>query len=251
MRHEDLRWLCWLRHLHIYNRGSSFTWILSALPTSVEGTSRSCWLAVGCLGTRRYSRGTRPFCRHRARGCHRNGGGLVKLQAAFYERHGWRGFPNTANRLIAEARSAGLLVIVDAKRGDVGSTNIACAEAISGTDAPLGSRCAHRPPLPRSPAPWMASFPAPTKQGAVCSSWTRSSNPEGRVVQSATRSRWTVRSKKRYWWTIGELECQTGTRRDRTDRSGRWTHAHVSHTRPCDSPRTPPGSGRRRAGGRR
>jgi len=45
--------------------------------------------------------------------------GLVKPQAAFFERHGWRGF-RTLSRLIADARSAGLLVILDAKRGDEG-----------------------------------------------------------------------------------------------------------------------------------
>jgi orotidine-5'-phosphate decarboxylase len=60
--------------------------------------------------------------------------GLVKLQSAFYERHGWRGF-RTLQRLIADARSAGLLVIVDAKRGDVGTTNAAYAEAFLGADA--------------------------------------------------------------------------------------------------------------------
>src|ERR1019366_5266625 len=64
--------------------------------------------------------------------------GLVKPQAAFYERHGWRGF-RTLERLIADARSAGLLVIVDAKRGDVGTTNDADAEAFLGVDAPLGA----------------------------------------------------------------------------------------------------------------
>src|SRR5580658_3468119 len=47
--------------------------------------------------------------------------GLVKPQSAFYERHGWRGV-RTLSRLAEEARSAGLLVILDAKRGDVGST---------------------------------------------------------------------------------------------------------------------------------
>jgi hypothetical protein len=46
--------------------------------------------------------------------------GLVKPQSAFFERHGWRGF-RTLSRLIADARSAGLLVVLDAKRGDVGS----------------------------------------------------------------------------------------------------------------------------------
>ncbi len=56
--------------------------------------------------------------------------GPVKLQAAFYERHGWQGF-RTLQRLIAEARSAGLLVIVDAKRGDVGTTNKAMPKCSS------------------------------------------------------------------------------------------------------------------------
>jgi hypothetical protein len=37
------------------------------------------------------------------------------------------------------APSAGLLVIVDAKRGDVGTTNDAYAEACLGSDAPLGA----------------------------------------------------------------------------------------------------------------
>jgi len=54
--------------------------------------------------------------------------GLVKPQSAFYERHGWRGL-RTLARLTSEARAAGLLVILDVKRGDVGSTNDAYAEA--------------------------------------------------------------------------------------------------------------------------
>ena len=64
--------------------------------------------------------------------------GLVKPQAAFYERHGWRGI-RTLSRLIDEAHSAGLLVVLDAKRGDVGSTNRAYAEAYLGADAPMGA----------------------------------------------------------------------------------------------------------------
>ena len=62
--------------------------------------------------------------------------GLIKPQTAFFERHGWRGI-RTMSRLIDDARSAGLLVIVDAKRGDVGSTNQAYAEAYLGADAPM------------------------------------------------------------------------------------------------------------------
>jgi orotidine-5'-phosphate decarboxylase len=49
---------------------------------------------------------------------------LIKPQAAFYERHDWRGM-RTLARLIDDARDAGLLVVLDAKRGDVGSTNFA------------------------------------------------------------------------------------------------------------------------------
>ena len=62
--------------------------------------------------------------------------GLVKPQSAFYERHGWQGI-RTLARLINDARSAGLLVILDAKRGDVGSTNDAYAEAYLGPGAPM------------------------------------------------------------------------------------------------------------------
>ncbi|MCW2930810.1 MAG: orotidine 5-phosphate decarboxylase, partial [Actinomycetia bacterium] len=64
--------------------------------------------------------------------------GLVKPQSAFFERHGWRGF-RTLSRLIADARSAGLLVVLDVKRGDVGSTNDAYAQAFLGAGAPLAA----------------------------------------------------------------------------------------------------------------
>jgi orotidine-5'-phosphate decarboxylase len=110
--------------------------------------------------------------------------GLVKCQAAFYERHGWRGF-RTLQRLIADARSAGLLVIVDAKRGDVGSTNDAYAEAYLGTDAPLGTDALTVHPYLGVGA--MGAFIARAHESGSCVLVvTRSSNPEGRMVQSAT-----------------------------------------------------------------
>ena len=109
--------------------------------------------------------------------------GLVKLQAAFYERHGWRGF-RTLQRLIAEARSAGLLVIVDAKRGDVGSTNVAYAEAYLGTDAPLSADALTVHPYLGLGA--MGAFISRAHEAGSCVLVvTRSSNPEGRAVQSA------------------------------------------------------------------
>jgi len=47
--------------------------------------------------------------------------GIVKPQVAFFERHGSAGYA-ALELLLSEARNAGLLVIADAKRGDVGST---------------------------------------------------------------------------------------------------------------------------------
>jgi orotidine-5'-phosphate decarboxylase len=109
--------------------------------------------------------------------------GLVKLQAAFFERHGWRGF-RTLQRLIAEAQSAGLLVIVDAKRGDVGSTNDAYAEAFLGADAPLGADALTVHPYLGLGA--MSTFISRAHEAGSCLLVvTRSSNPEGRAVQSA------------------------------------------------------------------
>ena len=109
--------------------------------------------------------------------------GLVKLQSAFYERHGWRGF-RTLQRLIAEARSAGLLVILDAKRGDVGTTNAAYAEAFLGEDAPLAADA-----LTVHPYLGLAALGAFVTRACEAGSCllvvTRSSNPEGRDVQSA------------------------------------------------------------------
>jgi orotidine-5'-phosphate decarboxylase len=110
--------------------------------------------------------------------------GLVKCQAAFYERHGWRGF-RTLQRLIADAQSTGMLVIVDAKRGDVGSTNDAYAEAYLGADAPLAADALTVHPYLGVGA-MGAFFSRAHESGSCVLVVTRSSNPEGRMVQSAT-----------------------------------------------------------------
>ncbi len=53
---------------------------------------------------------------------------IIKPQVAFFERHGVAGMQALSN-LIGSARNSGLVVIADAKRGDVGSTVAAYAEA--------------------------------------------------------------------------------------------------------------------------
>ena len=60
----------------------------------------------------------------------------VKPQAAFFERHGSRGLA-VLEEVIAAARAAGTLTIVDAKRGDIGSTMGAYAEAFLADGSPL------------------------------------------------------------------------------------------------------------------
>jgi len=47
--------------------------------------------------------------------------GIVKPQVAFFERHGAAGY-SALEEVLAAARAAGLLVIADVKRGDIGST---------------------------------------------------------------------------------------------------------------------------------
>ena len=61
---------------------------------------------------------------------------VVKPQVAFFERHGSAGMAEL-ERLIAEATAAGLIVIADAKRGDIDSTAAAYADAWLGDASPL------------------------------------------------------------------------------------------------------------------
>ncbi|MEL6258945.1 MAG: orotidine-5'-phosphate decarboxylase [Pseudomonadota bacterium] len=64
--------------------------------------------------------------------------GVVKPQVALFERHGPAGMA-ALQAVCATARAAGLLVITDAKRGDIGSTAEGYAEAYLGVDAPFPS----------------------------------------------------------------------------------------------------------------
>lgn len=61
---------------------------------------------------------------------------VLKPQSAFFERFGSRGVA-VLERAIADARSAGALVLMDAKRGDIGSTMTAYAAAYLDPTSPL------------------------------------------------------------------------------------------------------------------
>jgi orotidine-5'-phosphate decarboxylase len=61
---------------------------------------------------------------------------VLKPQSAFFERFGARGVA-VLERTVRDARAAGALVVLDAKRGDIGSTMSAYAETFLHPDAPL------------------------------------------------------------------------------------------------------------------
>jgi len=62
--------------------------------------------------------------------------GILKPQVAFFERHGAAGY-SALEDVLASARAAGLLVIADAKRGDVGTSVDAYGEAWLTPGGPL------------------------------------------------------------------------------------------------------------------
>ena len=108
---------------------------------------------------------------------------VVKPQVAFFERHGSAGMAEL-ERLIAAATAAGLIVIADAKRGDIDSTAAAYAEAWLGDASPLAvdAVTAH-PYLGLGALEPLVRLGAANGRGVLVVA--RSSNPEGRDLQQA------------------------------------------------------------------
>jgi orotidine-5'-phosphate decarboxylase len=64
--------------------------------------------------------------------------GIVKPQVAFFERFGSTGY-FALEEVLSAARESNLLIISDAKRGDIGTTMLGYAQAWFGDDSPLRS----------------------------------------------------------------------------------------------------------------
>ncbi|HEU4513961.1 MAG TPA: orotidine-5'-phosphate decarboxylase [Nocardioidaceae bacterium] len=62
----------------------------------------------------------------------------IKPQSAFFERHGSKGVA-VLEKVIAEARNLGSIVVLDVKRGDIGSTAQAYADAYLDRSSPLAA----------------------------------------------------------------------------------------------------------------
>ncbi|MHA7207737.1 orotidine-5'-phosphate decarboxylase [Arthrobacter sp. MDT1-65] len=105
----------------------------------------------------------------------------LKPQVALYERHGARGLA-VLETLLARAADAGVLTIADAKRGDIGSTMQAYADAWLGEGRPLAADAVTlNPYLGFESLRPALDLAAATGRGVFVLALT--SNPEGRSVQ--------------------------------------------------------------------
>lgn len=114
---------------------------------------------------------------------------VVKPQVAFFEAYGAAGFA-VLERTIAALRRAGVLVLADAKRGDIGSTMAAYAQAWAG-DSPLAADA-----VTASPYLGFGSLQplldVAREHGRGVFVLAATSNPEGASVQRARAGERTV-----------------------------------------------------------
>ncbi|MCU1576987.1 MAG: pyrF [Leifsonia sp.] len=116
--------------------------------------------------------------------------GIVKPQVAFFERFGAAGFA-ALEQVIRAARSSGLLVIADAKRGDIGTSVEAYGEAWLGEGSPLESDA-----MTISAFQGVGSIAATMRLASTSGKGlfvlAATSNPEAAVIQQAIANERTV-----------------------------------------------------------
>ncbi len=130
------------------------------LPTTVDGLAAFCDICVEAF----------------------SGFAVVKPQVAFFEAYGAAGFA-VLERTMAALRCAGVLVLADAKRGDIGTTMAAYAAAWAG-DSPLAADAVTASPYLGfgSLRPLLEAAAAHDRGVFVLAA---TSNPEGATVQRA------------------------------------------------------------------
>lgn len=109
--------------------------------------------------------------------------GVVKPQVSFFERFGSRGYAALED-VLAAARAAGLLIIADAKRGDLDTTMAAYGDAWFGIGSPLETDALTLSPIlgPDSLSEVLGRAIAAGKGAFVLGA---TSNPDGEIVQRA------------------------------------------------------------------
>ncbi|OLF13729.1 orotidine 5'-phosphate decarboxylase [Actinophytocola xinjiangensis] len=115
---------------------------------------------------------------------------VLKPQSAFFEAYGSAGVA-VLERLIAAARQAGALVLLDVKRGDIGSTMAAYAQAYLAEGSPLAADAVTVSPyLGFGSLDPVIELAQQTGRGLFVLAMT--SNPEGAAVQRAVSGERTV-----------------------------------------------------------
>ncbi|GAA5197845.1 orotidine-5'-phosphate decarboxylase [Microbacterium jejuense] len=109
--------------------------------------------------------------------------GVVKPQVSFFERYGAAGFI-ALETVMAAARDAGLLVIADAKRGDIGTTMDAYAEAWLTPGSPLEADALTVSPYLGVGA-LEGTFALAERHGKGVFVLAATSNPDARALQGA------------------------------------------------------------------
>lgn len=109
--------------------------------------------------------------------------GLLKSQVSFFEQFGSEGFA-ALERVLVRASEAGLIVIADAKRGDIGSTMDGYARAWLSTEGPfVADAVTVSPFLGAESLDPTITFASSNSKGVFILAAT--SNPEAKVLQSS------------------------------------------------------------------
>ncbi|MFM1994197.1 MAG: orotidine-5-phosphate decarboxylase [Actinomycetota bacterium] len=109
--------------------------------------------------------------------------GIIKPQVAFFERFGSSGL-FALEEVLAAARESNLLVISDAKRGDIGSTMLGYAQAWFGDDSPLRSDALTLSPY-LGPSSLLETIDAARDVQAGVFLLAATSNPEAHELQKS------------------------------------------------------------------
>ena len=149
---------------------------------------------------------------------------VLKPQMAFYERHGSRGIA-VLEEAVARARAAGALVLLDAKRGDIGSTMDAYADYLR-SDHPMQVDALTVSPF-LGPGSLEPAVGTAKRFGGGLFVLARTSNPEGSSVQLAAAGERTVAQTVvdavALWnapdWLVGDPEPDPAAY---ADQQGRW-----------------------------
>lgn len=126
--------------------------------------------------------GLRNFCNRVIDACAQHVS-VIKPQSAYFERFGAAGLEVLAD-IIGSIRALGSLALLDVKRGDIGSTNAAYANALLGPDSAMGADAITVHPYLGFGAlgPFLQRV---EETGCALFAVVLSSNPEGQLIQNA------------------------------------------------------------------